>query len=156
MRRTHSYSLTTWTRPSLSTRSRNQVRLWGQRWELSALIDRSTSPTDGLLPFFELEQRLAAERVELLLWPAAWVVEHEARGLAVQFFLLEDLCDAHRLDRTTGRVREEKVEADPLQGGHAELVSDVHQTLHVVPRDGVFHAMLWVNTVRPFGTFRVG
>jgi hypothetical protein len=95
---------------------------------------------EALLPLFELEKRLAAERVELLFWPSSRIVEHESRGFAVEFFLFEELCDAHRLDWAAGGVREEKVKANPLQGGHAELVADVHEALHVVPRDRAFHA----------------
>src|SRR5260221_7771925 len=53
-----------------------------------------------------------------------------------------------RSDRATGCVGEEKVHADSLQRGYAELVSDVHETFHVVPSDRALYAARKVNTVR--------
>jgi hypothetical protein len=92
------------------------------------------------LPFLELEQRLTAKSVELRLRPPAWIVEHEARSLSVQLFLFEQLGDAHRLDWPASGVCKEKVEAYSLQGRHAKLVTNVHETLHVVPGDCALHA----------------
>jgi hypothetical protein len=57
--------------------------------------------------------------------PLCGVVEHEARALAEQLFLAEELGDAQRVKWPAGRVR--------LKGGHAQLVRDVQQAFNICP-----------------------
>ena len=96
------------------------------------LEDALEEPGAALL---QLEKRRLAEGAELVLGPAAGVVEHEAARLAVELFLVEELRDAHRLERAPRRVREQERQALGLQRGHVQLVRDVHESFDVVPGD---------------------